>query len=203
MRIFVFDPVDRSNRPSDQYHKNVPARWALYPSFFQGLFTRSFTIGLRDASHGRVRESEWCHALNRLKDSVMSCPYCGAVAYWDDDAKVVAGARPGVCWKCGQVISPPARLKIDGGATIVLGVDTQLLSRHLNPRRLDIADSVIARVVKHPTLPRVMGLENLTGNEWIVMGSDGQHSVPLGKRVLIASGTEIMFGGGRGSILGD
>jgi serine/threonine protein kinase len=55
--IFIFDPTDERNRPLPGHHDNALALWPLYPAFLRELFTRSFTAGIRDASHGgRARQ---------------------------------------------------------------------------------------------------------------------------------------------------
>src|SRR5260370_32856203 len=53
--VFVFDPGDSSNRPVPG--DPVEAWWKIYPRFFQDLFIRSFTTGLKEATLlGRLTE---------------------------------------------------------------------------------------------------------------------------------------------------
>ena len=50
--LFVFDPDDESNRPVPGVHDNVVVIWPALPLFVRRLFTRSFTVGLRDVQGG-------------------------------------------------------------------------------------------------------------------------------------------------------
>ena len=76
--VFIFDPLDASNRPDPAVHTHAERYWNLYPRFLRDLFVRSFTAGLRDPSHGRVREGEWRAALLRLRDAIHYCRNCGS-----------------------------------------------------------------------------------------------------------------------------
>ena len=75
--VFIFDPLDHSNRPVPGCQDNALVNWPLYPQFLRDLFTRAFTSGITDAAHGRVREGEWRAAMIRLRDSVVYCQHCG------------------------------------------------------------------------------------------------------------------------------
>ena len=46
--VFIFDPLDDSNRPLATAHENAYVFWPLYPDFLRRLFTRAFTAGMSD-----------------------------------------------------------------------------------------------------------------------------------------------------------
>lgn len=59
----------------------------------------------------------------------------------------------------------------------------------------------IAEVVANPDRPDVLGLHNQSGQPWTILTSDGKEAaVPPGKRLTIAAGTRINFGGASGVI---
>jgi DNA-binding helix-hairpin-helix protein with protein kinase domain len=110
---FVFDPADDSNRPLPDRHGPVIGHWAIYPQFLRDLFTRAFTEGLYDPSHGRVQETEWRRALAQLRDAVHTCPQCGAGNFYD--MKRVAARQPTFpCWNCATPL-PTAPLRLGLG----------------------------------------------------------------------------------------
>jgi hypothetical protein len=76
--VFIFDPNDRSNEPIPGYHDNAIAFWPIYPASLKVLFTKAFTLGLRDPQHGRVRESEWRRAMVEIRDAILYCTRCGS-----------------------------------------------------------------------------------------------------------------------------
>ena len=81
--VFIFDPLNSSNYPDPVYHQNALIFWNIYPKFFKNLFTKSFTEGIKDPLHGRVRETEWQIALLQLRDLIYYCNRCGSENFFD------------------------------------------------------------------------------------------------------------------------
>jgi DNA-binding helix-hairpin-helix protein with protein kinase domain len=188
--LFVFDPVDESNRP-------VPGDpmvtwWSVYPSFFREVFVRAFTSGLKDASlSGRVTEGVWRRTLLRLHDSASICPGCNAAIFWDP------GEPDRSCWHCQGVPSPPAVLEING-SSLVLSDGAALTSHHLNRDR---DHRTFAGLVEcHPREPGKLVLKNLSSQPWTVF-PDGEEpkSVAPGQRLGVRE-MAIDFGVARGRI---
>lgn len=107
---FVFDPADDSNRPLPERHGPVLAHWQIYPQFLRDLFTRAFTEGLYDPTHGRVQETEWRRAMSQLRDQVMTCPGCGAENFYDQK-RLAARQATFSCWHCPSSL-PAAPLRM-------------------------------------------------------------------------------------------
>lgn len=188
--VFIFDPADASNRPDPAVHTCAGRYWALYPPFLRDLFVRSFTAGIREPRHGRVREGEWRDALLRLRDAIHYCPSCGVENF--------AGAAD-ACWNCGAALRPPPRLVVDGRA-VMLNRDTVLVRHHLDGVSWDL-ETVVARVARHPADPARWGLTNCTDGAWVAVRPDGSRTtVAPGRTVALAPGLAIEFGGARGEV---
>jgi DNA-binding helix-hairpin-helix protein with protein kinase domain len=197
--VFIFDPVDRSNEPVAGFHDNALVFWPLYPSFLKSLFTQSFTAGIREPDHGRVRESTWRAAMSRLRDAIFYCG-CGAENFYDGDALKASDGRTGVCWKCGRPLRLPPRIRI-GRAVVMLSHDAKLYAHHLDDAAPFRFDKPVAEVTQHPSDPTRWGLKNLTGERWTATGADGAiRDVDPGRNVLLAVGTKIHFGKADGEI---
>lgn len=189
--VFIFDPADPSNRPDPAVHANAERYWGLYPPFLRDLFVRSFTAGLRDPAHGRVREGEWRAALLRLRDAIHYCRSCGAENF--------AGAG-GACWNCGADLRLPPRLVL-GDRSVMLNHDTVLSRHHLDGVSWDL-ETVVARVARNPTDPTRWGLTNCTEGSWTAARPDGTRTaVGPGRTVALAPGLAIDFGGARGEVV--
>lgn len=67
--VFVFDPINKSNRPVKGYHDNVLIYWDIYPQAVRSLFLQSFTTGLTSPNR-RVTEKEWMFRLRTYSASV-------------------------------------------------------------------------------------------------------------------------------------
>lgn len=188
--VFVFDPVDTSNRPDPAIHAAVLAYWPLFPPYVQSDFTTAFTSGLRDPAR-RVREGVWRAHLARLLDGIVRCG-CGAENLTDDGVPF----RP--CWSCGQQISPPVRLRI-GDRVLVLNAGTKLTRHQL---RWDFGyDDVVGEVVAHPQRVDLWGLRNVGSTTWHASDESGDvQQVPSGRTVGLVAGTTIGFGPATGRI---
>jgi len=199
--LFIYDPVDTSNRPASGVHDNAIVFWPLYPQSVRDLFTRSFTTGLVDPVNGRVRESEWRSALSRLRDSIFYCGHCGSESFYDVDALRASGGVPGSCWSCGNVLALPPRIRV-GDAVVMLNHDTRLYPHHVDDDKLYDFGAAIAEVVRHPKDLSIWGLRNLGTEKWTVTTDAGQtyQDVAPSRSVTLAVGTRINFGKQEGEI---
>lgn len=198
--LFIYDPADDSNRPVAGIHDNALAFWRIYPRFLRDMFTRAFTAGLRDPAHGRVRESEWRAGAIRLRDAIIYCPHCSLENFYDADALRENGGNPGLCWSCAVQLRLPPRIRI-GKQVVMLNHDTQLFPHHVDDDRLYDFSAPVAEVARHPTMPNVWGLKNVSGNKWVVTTADGAvRDVEPGRSVTLAVGTKIKFGKAEGEV---
>ncbi|HET7771032.1 MAG TPA: serine/threonine protein kinase [Chloroflexota bacterium] len=196
--LFLFDPQDDSNRPVPGLHDNALAFWPLYPTFLRELFTRAFTVGLRDPKHGRVRESEWRAALAQLRDSIVYCQACAAECFYDAAALRATGGGP-TCWACGASVHLPARIRV-GRSVVMLNHDGALFPHHLDEARRYDFSRAWATVAQHPQRPELWGLQNRSDEKWVVVRAGAISEVPPGKSVALALGTRIHFGRTEGEI---
>lgn len=156
--LFVFDPVDGSNRPPPG--DLMVVWWGIYPKFLRTLFTRAFTTGLHDASlSGRITDGVWRKALLRLCDSVITCPTRGAERFYDPD-------EPGApCWNCSATAPVPPFLEVPG-ASIVMSAGAVVTSHHI--RRDRDHRTIVASVDRHPEQPGELVLRNCSTAPWTV-----------------------------------
>jgi hypothetical protein len=197
--VFVFDPVNDSNRPVPGYHDNVLAYWPIYPQFIQKLFVKAFTDGIHDPKNGRVRESEWRIALSELRDSILFCSQCGAENFYDMEQLKQTGAL-NRCWSCKKDIRLPPRIRI-GNHIAMLNHDTRLFPHHINPQKRYDFSQPVAEVVRHPSNPNNWGIRNLSNDQWTSIDQNGSlMDIPPGKSISITDGIRIQFGITEGEI---
>lgn len=198
--VFIFDPNDDSNRPDPAIQGLVINNWRLYPAFIHDLFSQAFGEGIRDPANGRVRESVWREALERLRDELFYCS-CGAENFYIAEeplANVRSDFRPGRCWSCGKDLRLPPRLQLRD-AVVMLNYDSTLYSHHIKGTHDFTAP--IAEMREHPERKGVWGLRNLSKVEWMIRTQDGKmERVPPGRSVTLRSGVKINFGSAEGEI---
>lgn len=201
--VFIFDPVDSSNRPvpDDPMHVNALAFWPIYPQFLRDLFTEAFTEGVSDPENGRVRETIWREAMVKLNDQILYCPKCGCENFYDIEAIKKMGKLQ-ACWSCNKDIPLPPRLRIEDNI-IMLNHDTQLFPHHIDMKKQYDFSAPIAEVTQHPEKPGLWGLKNLSEEKWVFTTNKGEvKDVEPGKNTPLVSGIKINFGSTEGEIRG-
>jgi serine/threonine protein kinase len=199
--VFVFDPIDQSNAPVAGLHDVMVNFWRIYPQSMRDLFTRSFTVGLRDPD-GRVMENEWRREMIRMRDSIFHCPSCGAENFFDL-ASVRHNRNLSSCWSCAapQAMPPRIRLTRNGqGAdpsVVVLAPTSPLFPHHLEGDDYNFG-SALAVVEGSGSL---CVLRNLSGRPWTSRSIEGELSqTPPGSAVLLRNGCRVHFGACDGEI---
>jgi DNA-binding helix-hairpin-helix protein with protein kinase domain len=190
--VFIFDPVDASNRPVPGLHLNAPLFWQIYPKPIRDIFTRVFTEGLHEQGK-RPSFGEWQAALAAAEDAIVVCQ-CGRQNFVDDG--------PVRCWGCKRAVALPMRLVVGGRRTVMLNTDTVLYDRHITGKGGSAASpgDKRAEVTRHPT-QNVLGLKNMSPGQWFVqVPGKPSRAVEPGSSVRLAAGTEISFGDGSGVI---
>ena len=187
--VFVFDPVNKTNRPVKGYQDNVLIYWDIYPKIIRDLFTKAFTDGITSPNK-RVTEKQWLDAFANLITGIMICPKCGAEIFFDE-YKAASGVGH-ICWNCGETASYPVSLC--AGKSRVLLVKGAKLYSHSISGNYDM-DTVAGEVVQNPKNPALWGIKNCTGANWTYIRADGQQ-VPVapGRSAAIAKGVKIDFG---------
>ena len=188
--LFIFDPDNPSNRPVTGYNIGALTYWPIYPEFMRELFMRAFTSGIRNPQGGRVYEGEWRDAMAQLRDSIITCPHCGAENFYDGDF-------PHWCWQCRTELVPPRRIVLPN-ASVVMEDGAALYPYHVDPTRHFDSSAPVALVVRHPQRRDLLGLENRTQAAWrVILPDQKELTVPpggcvgLNPQVLIAFGSNM------------
>ncbi len=180
---FVFDPVDDTNAPDPVEHAGVLQLWELFPGFVRAEFVRAFTVGLHQPA-ARVREGVWRARMARLLDGVVRCG-CGRENFTVDGR----GFTP--CWGCGRTVEVALLLRTPG-SLLVLNAGTRVVGHHL--RHDYDYDTVVGRVVAHPTNPGVWGLQNVGDEPWTATLDGRSREVAPGRSVGLVPGTVLRLG---------
>lgn len=187
--VFVFDPVNKTNRPVKGYQDNVLIYWDLYPQSFKNLFIQSFTEGLH-APNKRVTEKKWLEALANLMSGIIQCPNCGAEVFFDE-TKLSSGISH-TCWNCANAVKMPVSLIIEKNRVLLLK-DAKIYAHHISGN-YDM-NTVVGTVVQNPNNPSLWGIRNDSPENWTYIKADGmQIPVPKGRSAAIAKGVKINFG---------
>ncbi len=188
--IFIYDPIDATNRPVKGKKDMADAYWPHYPAFLQKTFIDAFTLGLHDP-HERIRESMWIKTLSLLKAQLYYCYHCNNQVFY----KPAQLKQTTPCPACGKTIEVmPPRLKI-GDNVLMLPHDGKLYANQLFSERLMAHDTLVAKVEIHPKHPNVWGLRNLSDDVWRYVTKKGELKEVCKEGVVpIVHDQEVIFG---------
>lgn len=196
--IFIFDPNNISNRPDPAVHKNAEIYWKIYPNFFKEFFIRSFTTGLLDPQHGRVRETEWKTGLLKLRNSIISCPNCKSENFYNLQPSGTNSTTTN-CWNCNTLLSCDYKITIENNV-ILLNKGSKLVKAHIDTSSFNI-DEIAGEISVHPSDPRILGIKNVTTKKWLATKPDNSLiEVEPGRNIKISDGLKIDFGYAKGII---
>ena len=185
--LFIWDPIDASNRPIAGYQDNAIIYWRLYPKFIRELFMTAFTKGLMEPKE-RIVENQWKRAFLSLKDRLMRCPHCSAEVFYNDTSKLSVATT---CWACHHTLESPLLLEI-AQKPIVLNKHTVIYPHHLQGD-FDFSYE-IAKVCQHPKEPSKWGLQNKSNKAFSVIKPNGDTIQVLPeKSFLLMPDIKIMF----------
>lgn len=170
--IFIYDPVDETNRPVPGKKDIADQFWYAYPEFIKSHFTTAFTEGLHNPE-ARIRETIWIKTLTKLKNRLFYCNHCGNALFYDLD-KLKSGMKCQSCQNRVQIIPPRLKIKDE---VILLNHDTQLNMSQIDADRIMGFDERIGRVEIHPTRPELWGIRNLSPSDWQYMMTNGDSKV--------------------------
>lgn len=197
--VFLFDPTDASNGPVRGFHDPIVARWNSLTPAVRTLFTRSFTVGLRQPGD-RILEPEWRGAFARMVDAIVACRACG----FEQALHLEAGGQalaPHACVSCGAPLAKPP-VMLFGRDIVTLSPGGRIALRHLNAERALDFTTHGAVIEAHPDRPNIWGLRNLTGAPWRATLPDaGVVTVEPGRAVRIMHGAAIEFGRRTGRVM--
>ena len=186
--VFIWDPVNQSNRPIKGYQDNAIIFWHMYPPYFRDMFTRAFTKGLFDGK-ARIVEKEWKDTFAKLRNSILYCQTCGKENFFK---------KTPVCWACNATISSPSKLNING-QLVMLNYNSVIYNHHL---RGDFDFSAAqGKMSQHPSQPGKWGLTNTGKDSWTFTRPNGDTAViEPGKTAPLLNGAKINFGVAEGII---
>ena len=191
--IFIWDPVNKSNRPVKGYHDNALTYWEIYPEFLKNFFVTAFTEGIKNPKK-RIVEKGWKDAFVKLLNGITYCYQCGVENFFDEEKSVTG--KTNVCWNCKKNLGTLLTIQI-GKHSIKLNKETKILRHHIRDD-YDLLE-IEGEVVQNPANPAKWGIKNVSGDVWTYISKDGvQIQVDRGRTAQVSIGAKINFGSATG-----
>lgn len=187
--LFLFDPNDSANGPVEGLHDPLVARWNSLPKTIRTLFTRAFTAGLNDPDK-RVLERQWRSAFTAAASSVFPCSACGYEHSVEGGSQVYA---PATCRACTKPLEPP--LCLQAAKRVLALAPGQSLPQHLLSGSKPSFKALVGLVETHPSKAGIVGLRNVSDDDWVVHLPDREPGVlSPGTAIGAVEGARFVFG---------
>lgn len=173
--VFIFNPYNNSNKPDPQVDTNAIKAWPLLPNFIQKLFIKTFLSGMPSPTktkedleierQARTSEKEWRQALQKWKDTMVSCPICRLTFAVEIEKNQLKQTQCPHCKKHVKVELPILIIKKNGKIerTIVLEEGKQIAKSSVTNEKSNDPAFTIKRSKKYND---VYGLQNHLPYEW-------------------------------------
>lgn len=173
--VFIFNPYDNSNKPDPQVDTNAIKAWPLLPNFIQKLFIKTFLSGMPSPTktkdeleierQARTSEKEWRQALQKWKDTMVSCPICHLTFATVIEQNQLKQTQCPHCKKQVKVELPILIIKKNGKIerTIVLEEGKQIAKSSVTNEKSNETAFIVKRSKK---VADVFGLENNLPYDW-------------------------------------
>ncbi|MDY6337957.1 MAG: serine/threonine-protein kinase [Succinivibrionaceae bacterium] len=159
--VFIFDPVNRYNRPVPGKHINAIKRWPIFPKVLKDAFASELSQEKLKNPTKRIIEGEWEKIIARARDELIVCPYCKKETFVDPANGLTE------CMDCGKKIH----------ATKVLSIAAQPGSRdiQLTPgSRIFIDRDTVPEAAVENDSNGIMVIRNISSEKWTVETPSGK-----------------------------
>jgi serine/threonine protein kinase len=198
--VFIFNPIDNSNRPTLPEQVNPQMAWPRLPRSIQELFEKAFVSGLKTPNK-RPTELEWQKALIKYRDEnfgSVECPLCKKT-----ELDAYANLHKITCKACGNFFDPPSRLKIDD-YFIPLFPGKKIYAYHTD-NKADLLTvnyaSAIGEILPRKNHWNFWGIKNLSNEAWMFTDlKENNGSIKQNEVMSIICGSHVSFGGQSGEI---
>jgi len=168
--VYIYNELDKSNRPIRGYHVAVINKYPLLPSYIKNAFHKTFVDGLKDRENGRTTEIEWLKLLCRYRDELITCECGNEYIYGFFEKK--NNDRCPVCKKSTRKF---CYLTV-GKNRVLLEPGKYLYEFHIDKYSSNY-NTPIAKVVVNKNNPNLWGIKLALENDILVKDKTGKEKV--------------------------
>ena len=184
--VFVYDPLNDSNRPNPYIHKNSCLFWKYCTSSLQQKFQRALSHEAIINPQNRVSAKDWKDLFLQLRRTLIVCPNSPR----DKDHDFLADGVVSVCPRCNDHIIINTSLHFSDGTDYIV---TPHKFIYIGDEMTPIARGV-TKVNESGIIE--LGLQNISGNTWNVQTPKGNiKQVEPKKAMPLRDGMQIRFRG--------
>mgnify|MGYP002576390675 CR=1 FL=1 len=188
--IFIYDPVNATNRPVVGIHVNVINLWPQFPKYVQDIFIDQFSQKVLMDSNYRITEKEWLEkVLLRMRHELITCPACGNEIFADMENPSFA------CTDCNYLIQCPPIIQSRNYKVVIC--KEMKIYQYITNQNKALLGTCTGNIVESKKTAGLFGLKNLTEDTWLLITKSGKtRSIAPNETVPLLVGNKISFGNG-------
>ncbi len=200
--VFIFDPLDESNRPIRGVHVNAIKMWPELPDYLRAMFERAFSkdvMTYKQTSKSyvapRIIEKEWLDVLVQFRNSIVPCS-C-------KNEEFVSNGKF-VCSSCGKKLPLASSIRTSRH-TVPAYPGVKVIRMEIENCSDDQAIIPIAEVIAvhgKQNDPYSFGIKNVSKDIWHCITTTGlQRNLQPGDIMPAKPGIKVFAGGGQFEVI--
>ncbi len=167
--VFMLDPNDDSNRPSEYIYSKLQEKWNSFPEFIKDLFIDSFSKSAIKEPLSRPDELKWINALVKMRSFSFVCT-CTAILTLSEEGK-------GSCSSCNKAFEVACKIKLKNYTIPTVNKTRVYRCQVTDDYTVANAIEPVGVVVANPSNPQLLGFKNMTNETLICATPDGSTKV--------------------------
>lgn len=177
--IFIMDPVDRTNEPDSDIHKNFINMWNYVPQYLKDIYLKAFSKESFNQPSKRLRETDFLKVYARLNSDTIVCD-CGNEIFSENKYEIV-------CGKCQKKVKVDYVIKfIKDKYYIPVQKGTRLFRCQFGAFFLEQSLHPAISVIASKKDENILGLKNVSKEDYI-------GTTPTGRTKVVPKGTVVPF----------
>ncbi len=184
--VFVYNPMDSSNRPDSTIHKNSVLFWAYCPDSLKQMFQKALSHEAIIDPNNRVSDKDWKELFLNLRRTLIVCPKSPK----GKDHDFMTDSMVNKCIRCKDSIVVNTILHFSDNTDYVVSGHKFV---YINDEMTPIACGVM-RINDDGTYEQ--GVRNISNTTWNIQTPSGKlMQIEPGKNMPLRNGMQIRFRG--------
>lgn len=167
--VFMLDPNDDSNRPSEYIYSKLSEKWNSFPEFIKDLFIQSFAKDTIKDPLARPDELKWINELVRMRSFSFACT-CSSILTLSEEGK-------GTCSNCKKAFEVACKIQLKNYTIPAINKTRIYRCQVTDDYTTANATQPVGVIVANPSNPQLLGFKNMTGETLVCTTSDGNQKL--------------------------
>ena len=173
--VFIFEPLDDSNRPSNKLQKHAIEVWNCLPDYLKSYFSVAFSKDALSEPHKRITEIDWLMTLTRFRSDIVKCN-C-------ENVVILKNSSSTICDNCGKTYNVNHLIELPF-YTIPATQGTRIYRCQLGMCPVREALKPVGQIVRKKDESDVIGYRNMLDDDILIHTSSNRKITLAPKKIV-------------------